>query len=350
MLLSYPDGIAVFDSDLNLIFTNPAFKIVFGAAGGKQSASELFIKTPEILERLRNLVKDGVSYLNHEFPVKTATGKTEPHEISINAVDFGAKRTGACVIVRSGAGKKELDSELEKEEKISILSIMSAGLAHEIKNPLGGIRGMAQLIGKDNLDVRESCDLIVKETDRISGLVNDLLDLERARDISPKPINIHRAIDETLAFYSTVFEENGISYVRDYDPSLPKISADEDRLKQVFLNLVKNAVETMEGGEGGESGKGGGKLRVKTRIFLDLAAIPKKGSKNFISVEFIDTGIGMDAETERNLFTPFNTTKKKGTGLGLAVSLNIINAHGGALSLENNSGGPGVTARVILPR
>ncbi len=343
MLLSYPDGIAVFDSDLNVIFTNPAFNVVFGAAGGKQSASELFIKTPEILEHLRILVKDGVSYLNHEFPVKTAAGKTEPHEISINAVDFGARETGACVIVRSGAGKKELDSELEKEEKISILSIMSAGLAHEIKNPLGGIRGMAQLMGKENSDARESCDLIVKETDRISGLVNDLLDLERARDISPKPINIHRTIDETLAFYSTVFEKNGITYLRDYDPSLPKISADEDRIKQVFLNLVKNAVETMEGGEGG------GSLRVKTRIFLDMAAIPKKGSKNFISVEFIDTGIGMNAETEQNLFTPFNTTKKKGTGLGLAVSLNIVNAHDGALTLENNSGGPGVTARVILP-
>ncbi len=343
-LVSHPDGIAVFDSSLTVRFANPAIAEILEiprvAAGA--GAGEIFSHSPETIELLETFLEEGEGYLNYDFPLQIAKNRSIPVELSINAVNFGEKENGAGLMLRSTGGRKLLHREIEKDEKMAALSIMAAGLAHEIKNPLGGIRGTAQLIGESNADLAEYANLIIKEADRISGLVTDLLDLGGKRQRATKRVNIHRLIDETIKLLEPFSGGEKIEIIRDFDPSLPEITAAPDRMKQVFLNLAKNGVEMMENG---------GKLRIRTRISLAPATVSSAKAKKSMtmSIEFIDNGKGIPPEILKNLFTPFNTSKPSGTGLGLIVSLQIVRNHGGTLTLENNPDGTGAVARVRLP-
>jgi len=343
-LVSYPDGIAVFDSSLTVRFANPAIAEMLGIPRARAGAGarDIFPHSPEIIELLKTFFEKGGSYLHYDFPLQTAQNKPIPVELSINAVSFSEEESGAGLIIRLTEGRKLLHSEIEKDEKMAALSIMAAGLAHEIRNPLGGIRGTAQLIGESNADLAEYCNLIIKETDRISGLVTDLLELGGKKRVEAKRVNIHRLIDETIKLLEPVLEREKIEIIRDFDPSLPEIMAEPGRLKQVFLNLAKNGVEMM--GQKGE-------MRIKTRISLSSSTLSSTGMKKrmMMSIEFIDNGKGIPPEILKNLFTPFNTSKPSGTGLGLVISLQVLKDHGGTLTVENNSDGRGAVARVKLP-
>jgi len=343
-LVSYPDGIAVFDLSLTVRFANPAIAemLEIPRAPAGAAAGEIFPHSPEIIELLKTFFEKGGSYLNYDFPLQIAKNRSIPVELSINDVSFSEEESGAGLIIRPTEGRKLLHREIEKDEKMAALSVMAAGLAHEIKNPLGGIRGTAQLIGESNADLAEYCELIIKETDRISGLVTDLLDLGGKRKTRRKRTNIHKVIDDTIKLMTPLFERKDIEIMRDFDPSIPEITAAPDRLKQVFINLTKNGVEMMENG---------GKLRIRTRVSLAPATLSSAKAKKsmMMSIEFIDTGKGIPPEISKNLFTPFNTSKPSGTGLGLIISLQIVRDHGGTLTLENNPNGKGATTRVRLP-
>lgn len=344
VLLSHPDGISVFDNKMRTVFINPAFSEILKLSGTScegKPAEDIFAYAPEIIELLTSFFRDGVGYHNHDFVIEAPRNKKIPVELTISPIDYGQNETGACVILRSNIGKRELHSEIEKEGKIAIMSMMAAGLAHEIKNPLSGIKGAAQLIIREKKDPTNFCQMIVKEADRINSLVNELLTL--GSETSPKrvKVNIHEILNETLAMQEPLLPGKGITAIRDYDPSLPEIKADPDKLKQVFLNLTKNAIEIMDKG---------GELRIKTRMVLDPTPTHvSKGSRRMLSIEVIDSGKGIDPKVARHLFTPFNTNRRQGTGLGLFLSLKIIKDHGGTLTLENRRDGKGANARAILP-
>ncbi|MBI5179114.1 MAG: hypothetical protein HZA04_07625 [Nitrospinae bacterium] len=343
VLTSFPHGIAVFGQDLKAAFINPAFCEMFRLAPNAQSAApELFAHTPEITAHLRKLLAEGQSYINHDFALEAPEGAKRTVALFIHTIDFGEAQTGACVIAQENLGKRELHREFEKEEKMAALSLITAGLAHEIKNPLSGIRGAAQLIGKENAELAEYSNLIIAETDRINSLVSELMDIGTERKIKKSKINIHRILDDILYLQEAGLAQREIRAVRDYDPSLPPVMVDADRLKQTFINLVKNAVEAMPKG---------GDLKVRTRTALDpaptIAPQAKKGM--MMSIEIVDSGNGIPPEVAKHLFTPFNTSKRQGTGLGLVLTLKIVRDHGGVLTLENNPGGKGATARVLIP-
>ena len=343
VLLSFPYGIAVIDRRLKVLFVNPAFYEEFKIppGRGRKGASLLFSDNPEITAHLELFFSDGKGFLDHDYSITTGEGGSSSVELAINHIDFGENDTGACVTVRSNVGRQELHDEQEKTEKISMLAMMSAGLAHEIKNPLGGIKGAAQLISREYGDKDNYCNMIVMETDRINSLVNELLSLGKKRDQTPVRLNIHKVLEETALLQKSTLEEKKITLIRDYDPSLPMLKGLPDRLKQLFINLIKNGAETMESG---------GELRLRTRTVLDPAPTPFKGKKKIMmAVDIIDSGTGIDPKVEKQLFTPFITGKREGTGLGLVLSLKIAGDHGGTLTLHNNKNGPGATARVILP-
>jgi len=342
VLTSFPHGVAVFDRRMNALFVNPAFREIFNISAPRDgSAAEIFAGSPEVTPHIERLLTEGQSYINHDFPLGGEDGK-KTVALSIHTIDYGERETGACVVARENAWKNEMQNEREKEEKMAMLSMITAGLAHEIKNPLSGIRGAAQLMGKENESLEEYCKLIITETDRINSLVGELMDIGRERRQKRVSVNIHRILDDILFLREAGLTKKGIKTVRDYDPSLPSITAEGDRLKQTFINLIKNAEETM--GKGGE-------LRIRTRTALEPAPTvhPKAKKGMMMSVEISDTGKGIPPEVARHLFTPFNTGKKHGTGLGLVISLKIVRDHGGVLTLENNATGTGATARVLLP-
>jgi two-component system nitrogen regulation sensor histidine kinase GlnL len=221
---------------------------------------------------------------------------------------------------------------------------MAAVLAHEIKNPLSGIRGAAQLLEPGLKDEdRGLTQLICAETDRIRNLVDRMEVFGDERPLGTEPVNIHLVLDHVKRLAETGFA-GGTPIVVDYDPSLPPVPGNRDKLVQAFLNLLKNAAEAIE--EGREPGRI--VLRTAFRPGMRLAvpgSIARVSLPLMIEVE--DTGPGVAEELKPHLFDPFVTTKRKGTGLGLALVAKIIRDHGGVIECE--SAPKRTVFRVLLP-
>ncbi|WP_208349187.1 two-component system sensor histidine kinase NtrB [Pseudaestuariivita rosea] len=218
---------------------------------------------------------------------------------------------------------------------------MAEMLAHEIKNPLAGITGAAQLLSMNlsNGDL-ELTDLIVAESRRIVKLLEQVEQFGNLRPPEKKPVNIHDVLDRARKSAMVGFGA-AMAFVEDYDPSLPPTLGDADQLLQVFLNLLKNASEA--------AGNKGGTIRLKTSYDMSLRLRRKDGKAASVPllVEIIDDGPGLPPEIEDNLFEPFISGRENGTGLGLALVSKIISEHGGWVTVDSV---PGRTAfRISLP-
>ena len=250
---------------------------------------------------------------------------------------------GAIILVKNMSLIRELEQRQRPADHLNNLGTLAMGLAHEIRNPLGGIRGSAQLLRHDikNKSHREYLDVVISEVDRIDQLVKRMMDLAKPADIKLKETNIHKVLEEILIMEKETFRLKNIRFQQTYDPSLPYIEADEDQLKQVFLNLIKNAIEASSNG---------GSLQIVTRVSSSFAIKTPiaSASRQNIAVEIMDSGEGMDEETQKKLFTPFHTTKSKGSGLGLAISLKVVEDHHGKIKITSEKG-LGTTVQVFLP-
>jgi two-component system, NtrC family, nitrogen regulation sensor histidine kinase GlnL len=215
-------------------------------------------------------------------------------------------------------------AEREDYDFDSIVYLIGS-IAHEIKNPLGGIKGAAQLLGNrtENTPIGEYVGLIIRETDRLNSILHDYLTL--CKKPSFNPVNIHEVMEKTLSIMKIPLEKAGIILKRLYDPSLPHVRGDEAKLLQVFLNIIKNAVESM---------KKGGKLEISTS--LSKESIRESGRiKRWAMISIKDTGRGIPEKDLQKIFMPFYTKKKHGTGIGLAFSKKIIKDHGGLIKVES---------------
>lgn len=217
---------------------------------------------------------------------------------------------------------------------------MAEMLAHEIKNPLAGISGAAQLLSMNlTPEDQELTDLIVEETRRIVKLLEQVEQFGNLRPPERKPVNIHDALDRARRSALVGFAAH-MTIVEDYDPSLPPTFADSDQLMQVFLNLIKNASEAC---------KKGGTIRLHTFYDLSLRLRRKDGPSAALplNVEIIDDGPGIPPEIAANIFEPFVSGRENGTGLGLALVSKIITDHEGWITADST---PGRTVfRVSLP-
>ena len=212
-----------------------------------------------------------------------------------------------------------------------------------MKNPLGGIRGAAELLAARAADAKtvDAAELIVREVDRIATLVDDLMVFAQGGAVRLATVNIHRVLDEVLDLLAMDSLSRGVEIQRLYDPSLPEVELDADRMTQVFLNLARNALQAMEGGEG--------RLTMTTGLRLDRRlSLPEGGSVPALLVQVGDTGAGMDAAHVERIGTPFFTTRPGGTGLGVAVARHWVARHGGTLRFESQPG-EGTRAQVELP-
>jgi len=257
--------------------------------------------------------------------------------------DRAGTPSGAVLVLRDRSFQKRLQ-ELEAErERYDSFGRIAAGLAHEVKNPLGGIRGAAELLGHRATDdkTRETAQLIVREVGRIASLVDDFMVFARGDELDLQPTNIHEVLDGVLAVLSQDPIAARTKIERHFDPSLPEILADANRLTQVFLNLALNACQAMDAD--------GGKLVLRTRMTLDRRITTPEGRRvPTLAIWLEDTGPGMEEEVLREATTPFYTTRVGGTGLGLAVAEYWVSQHGGALRLESQVG-EGTRALVTLP-
>ncbi len=230
---------------------------------------------------------------------------------------------------------RKMQAHLVEQEKLASLGKLAAGIAHEINNPLGGILIYSHLLLEDTKKSSPRYDnlkKIVKETTRCKDIVKGLLQFARPKDPEMMLTDINENLENSLSIMERQVLFQNINLQKKYSADLPKIVADGAQLQQVFMNIILNAAEAMDGN---------GTLTIKT--YLD-------GDGDHIHIDFIDTGHGIKEEDKRRLFEPFFTTKEvgKGTGLGLAISYSIIQKHEGTIKVASQEG-KGSTFTVILP-
>ena len=238
---------------------------------------------------------------------------------------------------------RSIDRQMSNRSAARSVSALAAMLAHEVKNPLSGIRGAAQLLEQSIPDSdRELTNLICEETDRIVALVDRMEAFEDGRPTERGALNIHQVLNHVRRIAQNGFGRN-VRFVESYDPSLPDVFGDRDQLIQVFLNLVKNACEVP-----GESGEREIELSTAYKHGLRLSIPGQQAKVNLpLVVSVRDNGRGVPDEMRPHLFDAFVTNKPTGTGLGLALVAKIINDHGGAVEYDSE---PGRTVfRVMLP-
>ncbi|EKN66109.1 histidine kinase [Neobacillus bataviensis LMG 21833] len=219
--------------------------------------------------------------------------------------------------------------ELHKKEKLAVVGQMATAIGHEIRNPLSSLKGFTQLQQERNPVGNEFYPIMIQEIDRINSIVDDLMYLGKPKEITFENARIEEIITYTLSITNHQAEGNGITVETAIAEPLPPLECDAQQLKQVFLNLIKNAIESMPGGG---------------RIQILIKSVEKH--KIYISIQ--DEGCGIANENLPNLGEPFFTTKKDGTGLGLLVTTQIIKDHNGELNIESEIG-KGTKVDVVLP-
>jgi two-component system nitrogen regulation sensor histidine kinase GlnL len=281
----------------------------------------------------------------NEYKVDLGTPRTPSERVVDLHVAPVPERPGQVVVMlqqRTIADK--MNRQLTHRGAARSVIALAAMLAHEIKNPLSGIRGAAQLLEQSASDEdRTLTRLICEEADRIVKLVDRMEVFADERPVEREPVNIHVVFDHVRRLAQSGFARN-IRFIEDYDPSLPPVLANRDQLIQVFLNLVKNAAEAIGDNADGEI--------VLSTAFRPGVRLSLAGNKSKVSLplEFCikDNGPGVSDDLMPHLFDPFVTTKPTGTGLGLALAAKIIGDHGGIIECESQ---PRRTVfRVLMPK
>jgi two-component system sensor histidine kinase HydH len=230
----------------------------------------------------------------------------------------------------------ESQRALLQQEKLAAIGRLAAGVAHEVRNPLGVIRASASMV-RESFEPEEepyrACDFILEEIDRLNGMITSLLTFSRPTELRLQTVSIEKTLDRALHLASEQLRERGIEAERAAEGTIPELRADPDLLAQVLTGLVINAAEAMPDG---------GRLQVRTNVDDGHACI-----------DVADSGPGVPVEDASRVFEPFYTTKASGTGLGLAMAARIASAHDGDLALVEGAGagleGAGACFRLSLP-
>ena len=224
---------------------------------------------------------------------------------------------------------KESQNILRRADRLSSLGLLTAGLAHEIRNPLVAIRTFTQLLPEryDDAEFREGFQgLALKEVDRICGLITDLLSFARPSRPNVAEENLNDVVESIARILETEAKEKGVEITREFSANLPKAWIDREQMKQVFMNLILNAIQAM---------KEGGSIYISTRSYSkNEAGQPEQ----YVQVEIRDTGVGIPEENLDHIFDPFFTSKDEGSGLGLSISHQIVQEHGGYVTVESKIG------------
>lgn len=264
--------------------------------------------------------------------------------VDLAATPLGEEGEGAVLTLHDRTIGRELEAMVDQHMRAELYAQLASGIAHEIRNPLGGIRGTAELLEAKLGDPRlkKYPKLIREETDRIRRLLDEFAELTRGGDLRPRRVNIHAVLDGMLALQTRSGAWSEIELRREYDPSIPELELDPDRITQVFLNLCRNAVQAMDG-------RGQLTLRTRVETIFQLGPSSADGQRvRMVRIDVEDTGPGIAEEHLPHVFTPFFTRSEGGTGLGLPIAQQWVVRHGGRLQVARGEAS-GTRVRVLLP-
>ncbi|MEK6743826.1 MAG: ATP-binding protein [Nitrospirota bacterium] len=345
------DGVAVTDESGSVIIWNRAIEEMTGIAATdaiSHKAATVFADNPAIVSQIEKTLATGRSYSDYETALSARHRQPLPVGVVSSVLpDAEGRPQGVILSVRDQSSVQDLKERIRRADRLAAIGQIAAGIAHEIKNPLVGIRGAAQLL-KSELrtssnaggSLTEYLDVILKEADRLNGVLEGILDFTRVKPRESGTFNIHSILDRALLLYEEPARQHAVVLAREYDPSLPEVIGNRDQLIQVFLNIIKNAIEVMPSG---------GKLTVVTRMSDMFTSVQADGRKHrLMVVKVSDTGLGIKQEHLQDIFAPFFTTKDRGVGLGLALSYQIVQEHLGTIRVDSREG-EGTTFSVYLP-
>ena len=268
-----------------------------------------------------------------EFRLIINGGELVLHCQRIDLRDPEDKYMGQVLLLSDITRLKDLESEMRENERLAAVGRMAAGVAHEVRNPLSSIKGLALLLkGKFSRESREfeATGLLIQEVERMNRTISELLSFARPASLDLQQVDVRELLSETLQVAAADTSSEHIQTSLHCEHDLPKVLADRDRLSQVFINILLNGAQAME--QGGT---------------LEIVARTSSSGKQ-VELQFRDSGKGIESEHLSQLFFPYFTTKKGGTGIGLAISQKIIVDHGGTIRVESEVG-KGTTVFVQLP-
>jgi two-component system nitrogen regulation sensor histidine kinase GlnL len=329
-------AVVLLDAELRILYLNPAAENLFAANAGLRTGrplSDLLGNTPDLTAAIGNAVRNNWSYTGQNITVVRAEQPALHLDCVVSPVD--SREARLLLEFRPIDQRLKVEKEERLIERQQASRELIRNLAHEIKNPLGGIRGSAQLLERElgNPQLREYTQVIIQETDRLQDLMQRLLNSHRA--MQPAPLNIHEILERVRLLIHGEFPQ--VEILRDYDASLPESAGDREQLIQAFLNIVRNAAQAIGGA---------GQIRLRTRS-LRQVTLAKRRYRLAIEVGVVDSGPGIPEELKDKIFYPLVSGREGGSGLGLTIAQSFIEQHHGSIDVESRPGRTCFT--IVLP-
>lgn len=341
---SIPSGVITTDLAGRVITVNKGAEYILNISADRcvnQNVSHLFRGISDEKFDILRCIKDGENLINYELTVEKANGDTVVLGVSVSVLKNDRNRIiGSVINITDFTAKKFLENQVQRADQLAALGEMSAGLAHEIKNPLTSIRGFTQLLPKKMEDrdfLVRYVELVSRESKRLDDIVERFLAFARPRHPGKQTCNINDILLNTLSLVHYQVEKNTIHLAQKLS-DIPAVEGDWQQLEQVFINIILNAIQMMD--------------KDDRQIHLSTSSIVKKmvdnRYKQFVVVRITDNGPGIPQEKISKIFHPFYTTRKNGTGLGLSITNQIIEDHNGTIEVTSRIG-EGTTFTIYLP-
>ncbi len=327
-------AVIMLDGSLRIVYMNPAAEMLFEATMRRlkgMSANEWLAASPVELRVLQESLESGHPYTKREARMVTMSGRELIVDYSVNTIPQAGGGRTLLVEVEARDRLMRIEREEELLARHAAARNLVRGLAHEIKNPLGGIRGAAQLLERElnDADLHEYTRVIIEEADRLRNLVDRLLGPRKLPQLSD--VNIHAILERVC---SLVNAECGgwLTIQRDYDPSIPEFTGDAEQLIQAVLNIVRNGMQALQ-----RAGTPQPTLQLRTRAMRQVT-LGTERHRLVCCVMICDNGPGIPTEIFNNIFYPMVTGHADGTGLGLSIAQSIINQHQGLIECVTEPG------------
>jgi PAS domain S-box-containing protein len=335
ILRSVTSGVITVGPDTSVATLNPAAERILNTGEDAVVArplGTLFKDDGGLIADVRKVLEGRSPRTLRDLTLVTSAGKTIHTQASVSRMrDVGGRKLGAVVTIEDVSEVKALTEQLIRADRLAAMGELTAGVAHEVRNPLGIIRASVQLMEDAECSkerVSSAAQVIKQEIDRLDRVIKALLDFGRPSVPTMRPVAVSQVLEDVALFSRTFASRARVEIVEDYASDVPSVMADPEQLKQVFVNLISNAVQAMPGG---------GTLTIET------------GHANgFVFVRFTDTGAGIPAEVLGRVFDPFVSTRDDGTGLGLTIVHRIVDDHDGHMEVSSEPGA-GTTFTVWLP-